>query len=218
MKRSARLFALAEHLRSRRTGVTAEELADHFGVTIRTIYRDLDTLRDAELPLTAERGRGGGYALDRAYSLPPVNFTAREAALLLRIGSHVREMRLVPFITALSSALTKVRAALPLARQRELGLELSGLQFTGVPATACPEPVRRALEEAWFSRAPLRLRYVDSNGVRTLRTVRLDTVVMERSLTLLNVDDLDKNERRQFRLDRIEWAEVATEPAASIVR
>lgn len=209
MKRSARLFALAEHLRSRRTGVTAEELAGHFGVTVRTIYRDLDTLRDAELPLTAERGRGGGYALDRAYSLPPVNFTAREAALLLRIGSHVSEMRLVPFTTALSTALTKVRAALPLARQRELGLELDGLQFTGVPATGCPEPVRRAVEEAWFSRLPLRMRYVDSNGVRTVRTVRLDGVVMERSLTLLNVDDLDKKERRQFRLDRIEWAEVA---------
>jgi hypothetical protein len=38
---------------------------------------------------------------------------------------------------------------------------------------------------------------------------------MERSLTLLNVDDLDKNERRQFRLDRIEWAEaVAAGPVA----
>ena len=69
--------------------------------------------------------------------------------------------------------------------------------------------MRRAVEEAWFSRVPLRLRYVDSSGVRTVRTVRVDTVVMERSLTLLNVDDLDKKERRQFRLDRIEWAEVA---------
>lgn len=66
MKRTERLFALTEHLRARRTGVTAEALAERFGVTVRTIYRDLDTLRAASLPLAAERGRGGGYALDKS--------------------------------------------------------------------------------------------------------------------------------------------------------
>ena len=60
VQRTARLFALAEHLRARRTGVTAEELAELFGVTVRTIYQpDLDALRDAHLPLHAERGREG---------------------------------------------------------------------------------------------------------------------------------------------------------------
>ena len=73
MRRTERLFALAEHLRGRRTGVTAETLADRFGVTIRTIYRDLDALRETSMPIAAERGRGGGYALDKSYSLPPVN-------------------------------------------------------------------------------------------------------------------------------------------------
>src|SRR5881394_3768291 len=88
MQRTERLFALAEYLRGRRTGVTAEALAERFGVTVRTIYRDLDALRAAALPLAAERGRGGGYALDRSYSLPPVNFTARQAALLVALGGH----------------------------------------------------------------------------------------------------------------------------------
>ncbi len=78
MRRQSRLFALAEHLRARRTGVNASELAERFGVAVRTIYRDLDALREAELPVSAEHGRGGGYTLDRTYSLPPVNFTARE--------------------------------------------------------------------------------------------------------------------------------------------
>ncbi|HEY0710915.1 MAG TPA: HTH domain-containing protein, partial [Polyangia bacterium] len=41
MNRRARLFALTEHLRGRRHGVTAEALAERFGVTVRTIYRDL---------------------------------------------------------------------------------------------------------------------------------------------------------------------------------
>src|SRR3954467_3434356 len=109
LKRTERLFAIAEFLRGRRTGVTAEGLAERFGVTIRTIYRDLDSLRAAELPLQAERGRGGGYALDRAYTLPPVNFTPREAALLVTLGRFAAEMRILPFTDTLAGALDKVR-------------------------------------------------------------------------------------------------------------
>src|SRR6185436_12440567 len=129
MKRSERLFALAEHLRGRRTGVTAEALAERFGVTIRTIYRDLDTLRAADLPLTAERGRGGGYALDKSYTLPPVNFTAREAALVIALGKFAIDMRLLPFSETLQSALDKVRAALSTSAQRELLTRISELSF-----------------------------------------------------------------------------------------
>src|SRR4028118_1836175 len=80
MRRSERLFAIAEHLRSRRSGVTAAALAERFGVTLRTMYRDLESLRTAELPLVAERGRGGGFALERDYSMPPGDFTAGAGA------------------------------------------------------------------------------------------------------------------------------------------
>src|SRR5687768_3928896 len=133
MRRSERLFALAEYLRGRRTGVTAEVLAERFGVTKRTIYRDLDSLREAQLPLAAERGRGGGFALDRSYSLPPVNFTAREAALLVALGRFAIEMRLLPFTDTLDRALDKVRGALSASAQRELAGRLKELQFVGIP-------------------------------------------------------------------------------------
>src|ERR1051325_888740 len=134
MQRTERLFALAEYLRGRRTGVTAEALAERFNVTMRTIYRDLDTLRAASLPLGAERGPGGGYALDRSYSLPPVNFTAREAALLVALGKQASSMRLMPFTETLDSALDKVRAALSTSAQRELLERLAELEFIDVPA------------------------------------------------------------------------------------
>ena len=65
VRRTERLFALAEYLRARRTGVTAEVLAERFSVSIRTIYRDLESRKIAGLPKTAERGRGGGYDLER---------------------------------------------------------------------------------------------------------------------------------------------------------
>jgi len=206
MRRTERLFALGEYLRSRRTGVTAEELAERFGVTIRTIYRDLDSLRAADLPLTAERGRGGGYALERSYTLPPVNFTAREAALLTLLGRFAIDMRLLPFAGTLESGLEKVRAALSTSAQRELLSRLAELSFHGVPALPIKKEVRMAIERAWFEQQPLRITYVDGNFIETTRCVRIVSVAMDRHETRLDAEDVDSGQRRQFRIDRISFA------------
>jgi predicted DNA-binding transcriptional regulator YafY len=208
VQRTERLFALAEYLRGRRTGVTAEVLAERFGVTVRTVYRDLDALRAASMPLAAERGRGGGYALDRSYSLPPVNFTAREAALLVALGRFAIDTRLLPFTDTLESALDKVRAALSTSTQRELLTRLGELSFHGVPALPSKKAVRTALERAWFEQQPLRITYVDGNFIQTTRDVRIEAVLMDRHETRIDAVDLEKGERRHFRLDRIEHAAV----------
>jgi predicted DNA-binding transcriptional regulator YafY len=215
MNRTERLFALAEYLRGRRTGVTAETLAERFGVTVRTIYRDLDALREASMPLAAERGRGGGYALDKSYSLPPVNFTAREAALLVALGRFAIEMRLLPFTETLERALDKVRGALNTSAQRELVGRLKELQLIGIPALPIPKNIRAAVERAWFEQQPLRITYIDGSYVQTTREVRILSVIMERTETRINALDIAKNETRQFRLDRIEKAEVIETAAAA---
>lgn len=204
MRRKPRLFALAEHLRGRRTGVTAEELARRFGVTVRTIYRDLDSLREASLPLHADRGRGGGYALDKSYSLPPVNFTAREAALLVAVGRRAVHMRLLPFTDTLESALDKVRGALTASAQRDLMRVLDTLHFVGVPSAPVAAEIRAAVEQAWFEQSPLRLRYRSSRDGLLEHTVKIEGVFMERTFTLLQCVDVETNERRSYRLDRIE--------------
>jgi len=208
MQRTERLFALAEYLRGRRTGVTAEALAERFEVTVRTIYRDLDTLRAAAMPVAAERGRGGGYALDRSYSLPPVNFTAREAALLVALGRFAIDMRLLPFSDTLESALDKVRAALGTSAQRDLLARLEELAFFGVPALPCKKEVRVAVERAWFEQQPLRITYVGGNSIETKRCIRIRGVHMDRHETRLDALDLEAGEPRPFRLDRIVAAEV----------
>jgi predicted DNA-binding transcriptional regulator YafY len=208
MQRTERLFALAEYLRGRRTGVTAEVLAERFGVTVRTVYRDLDALRAASLPLGAERGPGGGYALDKSYSLPPVNFTAREAALLVALGQFASDMRLLPFTDTLQSALDKVRAALSTSAQRELLTRLRELTFFGVPALPIKKAVREAIERAWFEQQPLRISYVDGNFVESTLEVRIETVLMDRHETRIDAVDLATSERRPYRLDRITRATV----------
>jgi predicted DNA-binding transcriptional regulator YafY len=203
MRRQARLFALAEHLRARKTGVTASELAGRFGVAVRTVYRDLDALREAELPVSAERGRGGGYALDRTYSLPPVNFTAREAALVSALGRWAIDARLVPFTRTLASAIDKVRSALATSAQRELLTLMKELTFVGIPAHPAASGVREAVEDAWFERRAVRIEYRASDGTPSERTVQVHGLTMERSLTLLHCEDVELHERRTLRLDRI---------------
>ena len=209
MTRQARLFAIVEYLRARKTGVTAQMLADRFEVTIRTIYRDLDALRDAHLPLRAEQGRGGGYALDRHYSLPPINLNAREAAVLIAVASQAIQMRLVPFKATLSGAIDKVRGALSVSAQRELLEVLKQLTYVGVPALPAPPAVRSAVEDAWFGQRPVALRYRRKGGDTGSRTVRIAGVLMERHMTMLDCVDVATGEERRLRLDRIEHAALA---------
>lgn len=207
MRRADRLLAITEVLRARRTGITAEELADRFGVTVRTIYRDLRGLRAASIPVLGERGRGGGLALDRSYSLPPVNFTAREAAILVTAGRWLERTRLMPFVETLRSAVDKVQGALPAARQREVTRLASTLDWIGVPARSATAEVRAAVEQAWVHSLPLQLAYDGARGV-THRRVRIEAVLLERTMTLLNCHDLEIDDKRQFRMHQVLRAEV----------
>ena len=137
-----------------------------------------------------------------------MNFTAREAALLVALGRFAVEMRLLPFTGTLERALDKVRGALSGSAQRELLGRLEELKLVGIPALPIDARVRESVERAWFERQPLRILYRDASGVATTREVRIESVVMERTQTLLNTFDLAKRDKRQFRLDRIERAEL----------
>jgi predicted DNA-binding transcriptional regulator YafY len=208
MRKKSRLFALAEALRARRTGVTAQELATRFGVTLRTIYRDLEALQDAGMPIRADRGRGGGYALDKTYQLPPVNFTAREGALLVALARLATEQRLIPFPAAIERAADKVKAALSTSAQRELLQLVSQLQLVGVPALPIPLSIQLAVETAWFESRALRIVYEKKAWEHTPRLVRIRSLVFDRQITLLNCTDLESGAERQFRLDKIKHATV----------
>jgi predicted DNA-binding transcriptional regulator YafY len=208
MRKKSRLFAVAELLRARRTGITAAQIAQRFGVTLRTVYRDLEALQDAGMPIRADRGRGGGYALDTHYQLPPINFTAREAALLVVLARMASEQRLMPVPATIDRAADKVRAALSTSAQREVLTLIKELQIVGVPSLPVTTSVREAVETAWFESRPLRIVYEKKAWQHLPRIVRIRNLVFDRSVTLLNCIDLEKGEDRQFRLDKIKQATV----------
>jgi predicted DNA-binding transcriptional regulator YafY len=83
--RSGRLLSILLLLQSRRTA-TARELAAHLGVSMRTVYRDVEVLAQIGVPLYAENGRSGGYRLVDGYRTTLTGLTSREALALFLIG------------------------------------------------------------------------------------------------------------------------------------
>ena len=76
MKRADRLYRLMERLKDGSLH-RAEDLARELGVSVRTIYRDMETLAASGVPVEGERGRG--YTARAAITLPPLNLTLDEA-------------------------------------------------------------------------------------------------------------------------------------------
>ncbi len=109
LKRFDRTLALLILLQSRKL-VRAGDLAERFGVSLRTIYRDVRTLQAAGVPIIGEAGQG--YTIQDGYRLPPVMFTREEA------GSFVAAEKLMQKYTDeglgkyFQSAISKIRAVL----------------------------------------------------------------------------------------------------------
>lgn len=102
--------------------VSAQQLAQRFEVSPRTIYRDMETLSALGVPIYAERGRAGGFRLLEGYFLPPIMFTQDEALGLVVGLTLLQALRSRPFTLALDTAEKKLVAAVP-EQLREVLLE-----------------------------------------------------------------------------------------------
>lgn len=118
MQRFDRILGILLFLRSGQS-ISASELARHFEVSPRTVYRDLETLSSLGVPLYAERGREGGFQLLEGYFLPPLMFSRSEAIALLLGVSLQKNLQATPFPRELIMAEQKLLAALP-ARLRAI--------------------------------------------------------------------------------------------------
>ncbi len=155
MNRVDRLLALILFLQSRRV-TTAEQLAEHFELSVRTIYRDLAALGEAGVPIVAEAGVG--YALMRGYHLPPVNFTAEEAIALVTGGMLIDQFADASVKAQMHSALLKVRAILPRDHQERAARLERGLATTA-NVKSPPQTDLSLLQKALANRRILHFRY-----------------------------------------------------------
>ncbi|RZU77366.1 HTH domain-containing protein [Micromonospora kangleipakensis] len=166
MNRTDRLYALVEELRAVSPRPrSARWLARRFEVSVRTIERDIGALQASGVPIWAEPGRTGGYVVDRAHTLPPVNLTAGEA-VAMAVALH--RLGGTPFASAAGAALRKLVAVMPAADVAEAHRLAGRVHLIGDGPTT---PVPAVVADAVTARRVLRLRYADRSGTDSVRDV-----------------------------------------------
>lgn len=222
MQRLERLFAINDTLRRAAPGrVSAAALAREFGVSSRTIERDLASLRAAGVPLYAERGRTGGQIrLDQIGSVV-VSLSPREVtALLVAVTAATEDM---PYREAATEATKRLLDGL--GPETRLGVEeLRSRIRSSIPddeadgenrGTAVSRRVKRSVETAVQRGVVLNITYRDGSGAETERSV--DPVGFYQGPTawhLIGWCHL-RTAGRIFRLNRITSARLTRQPAAS---
>jgi predicted DNA-binding transcriptional regulator YafY len=212
MNRTDRLYALVEELRAVAPRPrSARWLADRFEVSVRTVERDIGALQEAGTPIYAEAGRTGGYCLDKARTLPPVNLTPGEAVAM---ALALQRLSGTPFDVDAGSALRKLVAAMQAtdaAAAESLAARVHVVTRTSRRPVA---PVPRVVGDAVASGRVLRILYGDREGAVTEREIE----------PLGYVDGFDqwyllawcrlREGVRAFRTDRIARATVMAEAPA----
>lgn len=163
MARATRLLELLIRLRAA-PSVTAQELADHFEVSRRTMLRDLRALTDLGVPLVATPGPGGGYALASDQRLVPLALTAGEALGLLMSYEAFLRYAQSPFSGESRSAVTKIRATLPSDVARELERMHRHVAIVARPLGDLA-PLLGELLQAALDAAHLRIVYHSRSGI-----------------------------------------------------
>ena len=207
MNRTDRLYAMVEELRAVAPRPrSATWLAGRFEVCARTVERDISALQQAGVPIYAEPGRIGGYVLDKARTLPPVNVTPEEA---VAIAVGLEMLRGTPFHAAARSALRKVVAVMPEREAGEAADLADRIRLIGDAPPEVPSAVARALA----AHRVLRFGYLDRGGSRTEREIEpLSYIGGPTHWYLVGWCRL-RRAPRAFRLDRI-VSPVATEEVA----
>lgn len=198
-----------------RPGVTAAEISREFAVSERTVFRDLDTLRERGYPIEASRGRGGGLRLPANWGLGRV-LLSREEALCTMLGLAIADRIGLPmFAAALPAARRKIASAFPQSERRRIG-PLRDRIFIGAPASAAvkssygepPAVLMRRLQVAFVDERVVRAEYVKEAGHRIDRRLEPHALVINWPAWYVLAYDLSRAEPRTFRLDRFVAVEI----------
>jgi len=208
---ASRLLSILMLLQARGR-MSARDLAAEFEVSVRTIHRDIDQLSAAGIPVYAERGRSGGFALMDGYRTKLTGLTQPEAETLFLAGlpGPVAELGLADI---LSAARLKLLAALPAHVQP--GAERIAARFHLDPApwfrAADPQPALQTVARAVWSGHVLKLHYRPAGESET-RPRRLGPlgVVLKAGVWYLIAQGGKKI--RTYRVANIHDAEITDEP------
>lgn len=206
MSRAARLLDLIQALRRRRLPVTGAALAAELGVSLRTLYRDVETLRAQGADVEGEAGVG--YVLRSGFLLPPLMFRDEEIEALVLGSRWVAERGDPTLAEAARDALAKIAAVLPADRRPTIEEpSLLVAKRPAAPAGVGLDLLRRALREE----RKLVLRYRDAEGRETNRRVWPIALGFFEETRMLAAWCETRAAFRHFRVDRMIAATIEDE-------
>lgn len=212
MNRIDRVTAILIQLQSRKV-VKAQDIAERFNISLRTVYRDVKTLEEAGIPVIGEAGIG--YSIMDGYRLPPVMFTREEATAFLTAEKMIEKLADASTDESFKSAMYKIRAVLRgtekdvLENLDEQIQVLKGRRFTNQQLNV--NPIQTILK-CISTKKILSLNYFASHSQqRTERLVEpMGVFYLDGYWHLIAYCRLRKD-YRDFRLDRIKSFKETTE-------
>ncbi len=203
MNRTDRLLAIILELQAERQ-LRAEDLAAIFETSVRTIYRDMQALSEAGVPIVSVTGQG--YSLMDGYFLPPLRFTTEEAIMLLLGSNSLARSFDEHYRRAAASASRKIEAVLPEPLRAEVREVQDSILLVGDAANEQEADRLRQLRRAILERRRVRFRYYTRSREGAAQTREADPyglINFDQAWYLVAHDHL-RHDLRHFRLERME--------------
>jgi predicted DNA-binding transcriptional regulator YafY len=202
LETSARLLRLLSLLQAHREW-TGAQLAERLDVTLRTVRRDVDRLRDLGYPVTATPGVAGGYRLEAGAAMPPLLLDDDEA-VAVAVGLRTAANGTIEGIEETSvRALAKLEQVLPSRLRRRVNALGGATVSLGGRGPTIDPALLTLLATACRDRESLRLRYTRADAGVTRRLVEPVRLACTGHRWYLLAWDRDQADWRTFRVDRI---------------
>jgi predicted DNA-binding transcriptional regulator YafY len=207
-KRLSRLTAILTQLQTKRI-LTSTALAEKFGVSVRTIYRDIRALEDAGVPIFVEEGKG--YSLMEGYRIPPIMFTENEANALIMAEQLVLKNSDSSLIKDYSEAVDKIKAVLKNHQKDKANLLGERTRFDQNLNKERTSNNLSDLQSALTNFILTSIEYKNEDGKASVRIIEPFALLSTQENWLLVAWCRMRKDFRYFRLDRIEKLEVLSE-------
>ncbi|MFZ7755935.1 helix-turn-helix transcriptional regulator [Bacillus thuringiensis] len=186
---------------SAKKAFTAQEIADEFNISVRTVHRYILDLSDMGLPIYAEQGRNGGYKVLTTRVIPPILFTEEEAVSIFFAFQSLSYYRDLPFNTEINSVTHKLYSSLQHEAKVKVDKIRSYIAFWN-PKRTIETPLLNEVLTAAIENKNLHFQYESKSGIKT-KHVHPIGVYAHDGLWYLPSYDFGRKKVLLYRVDRI---------------
>ena len=194
---------------------TVSGLAQRFGVSERTIARDLHLMREQGLPIDADRGRGGGVRLDHHWGVGRLNLSYAEAVDLLISIAVAEQMQSPMFLANLASVRRQLIASFSREKRRAVEklksrilIGLTASTYVQAGLSAPPGTIVQTLHQAFLDQITMTINYRREDGETSQRRIEPHYLMLNYPVWYIVAFDHLRGSPRTFRCDRILSAKV----------